>query len=70
MGRNGAERVSTSGVLNKLVKYYIRTELSDWVAAVLGLDEYHPITSKLSGQGSLIKRKEIKGVNKKSNEQI
>ena len=36
--RNGVERVSTRGMLNKLVKYYIRTELSDWVAAVLGLD--------------------------------
>ena len=40
-GSSGAEwsgAVSTSGMLNKLVKYYIRTELSDWVAAVLGLD--------------------------------
>ena len=38
VGRNGVELVSTRGMLNKLVKYYIRTELSDWVAAVMLLD--------------------------------
>ena len=38
VGRNGVEQVSTSGVLNKVVIYYISTEISDWVAAVLGLD--------------------------------
>ena len=38
VGRNGVELMSTSGMLNKLVKCYISTELSDWVSAVLGLD--------------------------------
>ena len=39
-GSIGAEwraRVLTSGMLNKLVIYYIRTDLSDWVSDVLGL---------------------------------
>ena len=31
------ERVSTSGKSRKIVIYYIRTESSDWIAAVLGL---------------------------------
>ena len=44
-------------MLNKLVKYYIRKDLSDWEAAVWGMDRYHPIMSKLSGHGSQIKRK-------------
>ena len=30
--------MSTSGMLNKLVIYYIRTELGDRVGVVLGLD--------------------------------
>ena len=34
-----------------------RTESSDWVAAVLGL-ENHPIMSMLSGHGDQTKRKE------------
>ena len=59
-GRNGVERVSNRGTLIKLVKYYIRKELSDFVAAVLGLEQYHPITSKLSGHGSQTKRKKEK----------
>ena len=39
VGRNGVERVSTSGKLIKLVIYYIRTESSDWKDAVLGLEK-------------------------------
>ena len=40
----------------KLVIYYIRTESSDWVAAVLGLEK-HRITSRLYGHGDRTKRK-------------
>ena len=54
MGRNGVERVSTSGKLSKLVIYYIRKESSDWIAAVLGL-ENHPIMSMLSDQSDQTK---------------
>ena len=42
----------------KLVIYYIRTDYSEWVAAVLGL-ENHPIMSKLSGHGDRNKRKKV-----------
>ena len=39
MGQNGVEKVSTSGKFSKLVIYYILTESSDWIAAVLGLEK-------------------------------
>ena len=39
VGRNGVERVSTSEKLSTLVIYYISTESSDWIAAVLGLEK-------------------------------
>ena len=39
VGWNGVDRVLTSGKLSKLVIYYIRTESSDWIAAVLGSEK-------------------------------
>ena len=51
--------MSTSGKLSKLVIYYIRTDSSDWIAAVLGLKN-HPIMRKISGHGDRTKRKKDK----------
>ena len=46
----------TNGKYGKLDNILHRTESSDWVAAVLGL-ENHPIMSMLSGHGDRTKRK-------------
>ena len=59
VGENGVEQVSTSGKLSKLVIHYIRTDSSDWIAAVLGLKN-HPIMRKISGHGDQTKRKKDK----------
>ena len=39
VGRNGAERVQTNGKYGKLDSILHRTDSSDWVAAVLGLEK-------------------------------
>ena len=56
VGRNGVEQVSTSGKLSKLVIYYIRTESSDWIAAVLGLEK-PPNNEQAIWSGDRTKRK-------------
>ena len=39
MGKNGAELVKTNGKSGKLDNILNRTESSDWVATVLGLEK-------------------------------